>query len=411
MRDWSLAPGDPLCLNLAADARLSIPDYLNDHIWELTLGGGEPPALSLNTTYGLRAITMRIFLRFSENGKTVSDPAAFALPPTIRRFYPNFLILDYSPLRNIDVTTECWVPQSNALSSRVSVANKTSATRTIRLEVCALLAPIEGQTMTGTQMQMVNVLAGQTGGLFPVLFMTGGPAPGSGPHPSLFLDLDLGPGATRTLTWVQAATGNLQTSFDLARQTSARPWEAEKARLELLNSGQTIDIHTGDKDWDAAFAFSQSAAFGLFFPPDKHLPCPSNVWARGPDHGYSSKGDGTDYPVSWNGQTPFDAYYLSSVLPVSEAAQDLLENFLAIQKEDGAIDGKPGLAGQRGRYLAAPLFASLAWKLFEKSEDQAFLNEAFPRLYKFFWSWFSPEYDEDLDGLPQWKHILQTGFE
>src|SRR5215212_6289516 len=181
MRDWSLAPGDPLCLTLAADARLSIPDYLNDHSWELSVvGGGEPPALSLHTTYGLRAKAMRIFLRFSENGKTISDPAAFPLPPTIRRFYPNFLILDYSPLKNIDVTTEYWVPQSNAISGRVSVANKTSATRTIRLEVCALLAPLDGQTMMATQLQMVNVLAGQTGGLYPLLFMTGGPAPSPG---------------------------------------------------------------------------------------------------------------------------------------------------------------------------------------------------------------------------------------
>ena len=412
MRDWSLAPGDPLCLTLAADSRLSIPDYLDDHSWELAIvGGGEPPALSLQTTYGLRAKAMRIFLRFSENGKTISDPAAFALPPTIRRFYPNFLILDYSPLKNIDVITEYWVPQSNALSSRVTIANKTSAVRTIRLEVCALLAPIDGQSMTATQMQMVNVLAGQTGGLFPALFMTGGPAPGTGPHPSLYLDLDLGPGATRTLTWVQAATDKLQSSFDLARQTSARPWEAEKARLELLNSSQTIDIRTGDKDWDAAFALSQNVAFGLFFPPDGQLPCPSVVSVRGPDHGYSPKGDGTDYPTSWNGQTPFDAYYLSSVLPVAEGARDLLENFLAIQSEDGMIDGKPGLAGQRGRYLAAPILASLAWKLYEKSEDGHFLSEAFPKLHQFFWSWFSPEYDEDHDGLPQWKHILQTGFE
>ena len=411
MRDWSLAPGDPLCLTLAADSRLSIPDYLNDHIWELAIGGGEPPALSLQTTYGLRAKAMRIFLRFSENGKSVSDPAAFDLPPTVRRFYPNFLMLDYAPLRNIDVSAEYWVPQSNAISCRVTIANKTNATRKVRLEVCVILAPIQGQGMTGTQMQMVHVLAGQTSGLYPVLFMTGGPAPGSGPHPSLFLDLDLGPGATRTLTWSQGATSVLQSSFDLARQTSARPWEAERARLELLNSGQTMDIRTGDKEWDAAFAFSQSVAFGLFFPPDKHLPCPSPVSARGPDNGYSAKGDGTDYPISWTGQTAFDAYYLSSVLPAAEAAQDLLENYLSIQTEGGFIDGKPGLAGQRGRYNAAPLLASLAWRLYEKSEDQRFLGEVFPKLLKFFWSWFSPEYDEDRDGLPQWKHILQTGFE
>src|SRR5215208_3598824 len=168
MRDWSLAPGDPLCLTLAADSRLSIPDYLDDHIWELLIaGGGEPPALSLQTTYGLRAKAMRIFLRFSENGKSVSNPAVFASSPVIRRFYPNFLILDYSPLKNIDVTTEYWVPQSNAVSGRVSIANKTSTTRKIRLDVCTILTPIDGQSMTATQTQMVNVLAGQTSGLYP----------------------------------------------------------------------------------------------------------------------------------------------------------------------------------------------------------------------------------------------------
>jgi len=411
MRDWSLAPGDPLYLTLAADSRLSIPDYLNDHIWELEFGGAEPAALALHTTYGLRARAMRLFHRFGEGKKTVSDPSAFTLPPAIRRFYPNFLIVDYSPLPNIDVSTEYWVPGSNVVSGRVTLANKSNANRKIRMELCAVLVPIDGQGMSAAQVQMVNILAGQTGGLYPVLFMTGGPAHGSGPHPSLFLDLELGPGATRQLTWTQAATDSLQTSFDLARQTSARPWEAERARLELLNASQAIDIRTSDPEWDAAFAFSQSAAFGLFFPPTAHLPNPSTVSSRGLDNGYSPKGDGTDYPASWNGQSPFDAYYLKDVLPASSAAQDLLKNFLAVQNDDGTIDGKPGLAGQRGRYLAAPLLASLAWKLYEKSEDREFLKQVFLPLQKFFWAWFSPECDEDRDGIPQWRHVLQTGFE
>src|SRR5258706_2902433 len=86
-------------------------------------------------------------------------------------------------------------------------------------------------------------------------------------------------------------------------------------------------------------------------------------------------------------------------------------NYFDIQAEDGAIDGKPGLAGQRGRYHAAPMLACLAWKLYEKSEDRDFITKVFPQLQKFFWSWFSPEYDDDHDGLPQWKHVLQTGFE
>ncbi len=54
---------------------------------------------------------------------------------------------------------------------------------------------------------------------------------------------------------------------------------------------------------------------------------------------------------------------------------------------------------------------SLAWKIHESKEDTAFIKELFPYLLKFFQSWFLPEHDEDRDGLPQWKHILQTGFE
>ena len=269
MRDWSLAPGDPLCLTLAADSRLSIPDYLNDHIWELSIGGGEPAALSLQTTYGLRAKSMRIFLRFSEGKTSVSDPSAFALPPTVRRFYPNFLILDYSPLQDIDVATEYWVPQSNAVSGRVTVANKTNATRKIRLEVCVAAhahrwaehdehADADGQRARGANRRTL-------------------PCPLFDRRPRAWFRAII-PRSFWTLTWVPVPRVNspgprpqqthLQASFDLARQTAARPWEAERARLELLNSSQTIDIHTGDKDWDAAFALSQSAAFGLFFPPD-----------------------------------------------------------------------------------------------------------------------------------------------
>ena len=75
MRDWTLGPGDPLALTLAADFRLCTPDYVNDHIWELEPGGGDPPALALHTTYGLRARAMRLFPRFILANQTVTDPA------------------------------------------------------------------------------------------------------------------------------------------------------------------------------------------------------------------------------------------------------------------------------------------------------------------------------------------------
>ena len=412
MRDWNLRPGDPLSLTLAADFRLSKPDYVNDHIWELEIGAGEPAALAMRTTYGLRARAMRLFYRFGEMGKTITSPAEFFASPYLRRFYPNFLWLECSPFEGLDVTAEYWVPESHALAGRLTLNNRTAFARKITVDLCVTLTPLDGQPLKDSQQQMVNVLAGETAGLFPIIFMTGGPQFGSGPHPSLTLAMDFDPGSSRQLSWAVGSADSAEASFDLARRTAGRSWEAERAHIELLDAGDTLDIRTGDLDWDAALAFSQRAALGLFFTPDKQLPNPSFVQSRQPDHGFSHKGDGRDYPPGWSGQTPLESYYLSNVIPaMQELSRGLINNFLFTQTDNGSIDQKPGISGQRGKLSAAPLLAGLAWKYFQQTEDETFLSEAFPKLLAFFWDWLSPQHDLDRDGLPAWEHVLQTGFD
>jgi hypothetical protein len=412
MRDWSLGPGDPLHLTLAADARLCKPDYINDHIWEVELGASDPPSISLHTTFGLRARSMRLFLRFTENNVSITDPNTFIAKPSLRRFYPNFLTLDFVPLDSLFTTAEFWVPTSHAVAGRVILTNKSNATRQLKLEVCAMLAPLDGQSIVPTQQQLVNILAGQTSGITPVLFMTGGPRHGPGPHPSLLLDLELGPGATRQISFAEAALDTVAASFELARHTAARPWEAERTRIEMLDTSQILDIRTGDPDWDAALAFSQKAAHALFFNDNEHLPHPSFVQARHPDHGFSRKGDGTDYPPAWNGQAPLESYYISSMMAgTPQITRRLLLNFLHTQNEEGEVDGKPGLAAQRLKLQAAPMLASMAWQYYLATHDEDFLGEILPKLLKFFWAWFSSAHDRNRDGAPEWDHILQTGFD
>jgi hypothetical protein len=412
MREWSLGPDAPLNLTIAADARFCEPNYANDHIWELAFGYGEPAALSLRTTYGLRARAVRIYPRLTESGKAVTDPAEFASPPVVRRFFSNYLELSFSPFSGLEVNYEIRQPESDVIAGRVTVVNHTTAMRNLKLEMCAGLVPLDGHAFSYTQMQMVNVLVGQSGGIAPLLFMTGGPLPGAGPLPALMIEMELGPGATRQLTWVQAAKDEQQSSFDAARLVAAQPWEAERARIEMANAGQMIEIYTTDPEWDAALAFSQSVAFGLFFPASQHLPHTSFVTVRGPDQGYSHKGDGSDYPASWSGQTPLEAYYLASLLPAApDNILGVLRNFLAIQNQEGTVDGKPGLAGQRGRFQAMPLLASLTWNLFGIMQDESLLADVFPQLLSFYWAWFSPQNDRDRDGVPEWGHLLQTGYE
>ena len=412
MHNWNLTLGDPLQLTIAADARLTAPNYVDDHIWELDLKGGDPAAVGLHTTYGLRARLMRIFPRFIENDKAVNDPADFAVAPHVHCIHPNFLEVTFSPFVGVDVTAEYWIPASNVVTGRLTITNHAVLPRSMDLEWVAQLIPLEGQSMNNVQRQSVTVLEGRVDDLFPVMFITGGPHAGPGPYPALSLALDMPPGTKRQFSWAMATTRDEQESFDLARRSAARPLDAERARIELLNDSQTIQIITGDPDWNTAFALSQKAALGLYMGATEHLPNPSFVLSRQPDQGYSRLHDGSDYQYFWSGQSPLETYYLSSLLPgIPELARGLFQNFLAVQEHDGFIDCKPGLAGQRGRFLAAPYLASLGWQVCRKGLDRELLAQIYPKLLAFFWSWFSPMRDLDGNGLPEWQHALQTGFE
>ena len=412
MRLWNLKSGDPLAITLAADARTTRVDYCDDQIWALSIGGGEPPALAVQTTYGLRARSMRLFPRYVNDHQVIINPESYHRPPNVRLFFPNYLRINYAPLPDIDVDSEYWVPDSKAIAGRLTFTNRSSDTQGFRLDWVAQLAPTEGQRMAPVEMQLAPLLLGETANLKPVVFMTGGATAISSPRPALSIDITLSPGETRQLTWCHAALSDGEASFALVRSLIARPWDAEIARLELLNASQ-VEIYTGEADWDAALAFSQNLALGLFVGPETALPAASFVLTRQPDFGYSLRGDGNDYNHLWNGQPALEAYYLASLLLPGGAKllQGVLRNYVASQDESGGIDWKPGLAGQRSRLMAPPLLASLALRIYQQSEDLDFLQEINPQLLDFLHAWFTPEHDLDGDGVPEWDHPMQAGLE
>ena len=143
MRDWNLGTDDPGSYILAADARTGPTDYTNDHIWELHLEGGEPPAVELVTTYGLRARNMRLFPRFSVGDHAITDPSQFHKPPTVQRAYPNYLSLSCAPFEGINVKLEYWIPESQLVSGRAHITNNRLSPRILQLEWAAVLSPSE----------------------------------------------------------------------------------------------------------------------------------------------------------------------------------------------------------------------------------------------------------------------------
>jgi hypothetical protein len=413
MREWNLRAGSPLSLTLAADARLGPVDYVNDQIWELSIQGGEPPGLTVQTTYGLRARSMKVFPRFIEGDQIHCDPTSFTSPVRVRHFYPNFIEVSFAPFNKIEAIVEYWVPSSQVLAGRITLNNAGETPRALRLELAAVLNPYgDGQRMAACEIELAPVLSGSTQGLYPVLFLTGGPQGGTGSYPALILSIDLEKGTQRQITWVIAAMNTIDGSFTLARQTAARNWDAERARLELVNASQ-VEIHTGDPDWDAAFSFAQKTAFNLLIGPTNALPKISFVCSLQPDQGFSLRGDGRDYNQFWNGQSGLDTYFLSGLLLPAEPSivEGLIQNFLSTQGEDGTIDWKPGLGGQRSQILATPILASTAWQVYQTTERTDFLEKIFPGLLSYINAWFAPRQDRDVDGVPEWSHLMQSGFD
>lgn len=400
-------------LTLCADTRLSQVDFTNDQSWELSSSRGEPACLAFETTYGLRARSMRIFPRFHYKDQNICNPEDFYTPILIEKYFPNYIRINYFPIKGLEINADYWITGSQVAAGQLSFRNHLRTPLEIEMEWAVILNPIsEGQRMSVQEINQIWTLSGDTGGLKPVFFVAGGAHPGTGSYPAMIFDLSIPSMDSRTHRWAIAALNTVEASFTAARNATNTHWEAQIARIELVNNRQ-IDIRTGNSKWDQVIKLSQTIAASLIMPPSNKLPGYSFVQSRQPDLGFSIRGDGSDYSPLWNGQTVFDSFYISQeLLPYQFwLAENLIENFLAVQDENGRIDYKPGLSGQRSQLNATPLICTLAWRVSIYLNQAEYIQRVFPKLVKFFESWFSENSDSDRDGVPEWQHPFQTEIE
>ena len=413
MREWGLTAEAPLSLRIAADARMTVPSYIDDQIWELRLGGGTPSALALETSYGMRARSMRIFPGFRLDQDAWIDPLDFHAPPIVDSILPNYLRISFEPASDLRVVAEYWAKESNLVGGRFTLYNASAETIRPEMLLHAQLQPGENpQTMTSVSHQGATVLQGSTGALAPLLFLSGGPRAAIAPYPALSVRPLLDPGSSEIFTWAHSACAELQDSLALAKELMSIKWDAEIARIEQANSG-LVEVETGDPDWDVAFLLAQTTSIASFIGPTRHLPHSSIVEERSPDRGYAAHPEGRDHDLGWDGVSASSAYVtILQILPSApELAKGILLNFLASQLPNGAIDWSPGMGGQRSGLQCVPLLATLAWRIYSQTEDREFLSDVYPRLMSFVDSWFGEGQDMDADGHPEWSSTSQSGFE
>lgn len=364
------------------------------------MGDISNPWLGLHTTYGLMAIGMRIFLGFSNASDLVLDPASYSGQPVLTNFSSSYANLICEPFADLSASTEFWIVGSHLVCGRITLTNQSNEYRNINLLLSATLIPTTPGTPCSLRNQGLNTcLQGETGGIFPTLVMGGGPTGVASPYPALSLPLCLKPDESRSISWSCASENDSKSSFQNALSALKRDWEKELARLELIHDAATVDIHSGDQDWDAVFAFSQQHAFSSLSFDDENS-VNGFVPYLSPDNTYAQ-------PI-WS--TP-----LPSALLLNNVVGALLPGNLVIAKQlvtlflqqQSSVESQSSL---KSSLLPLPILADLIWNIVDLTKDQGLLEVSYPLLRDLVLAWFDRDHDKDQDGFPEFQSIDQLGF-
>lgn len=394
---------------LAADLRFSPIDLANDQVWEFSGSNGEPPALAVQTTYGLRSRGMRIFPRFTLHGTTLTDPRTFFRAGKIEKRLSNYLLLTCSPFSSVDVELEYWVPSSVSICGRARVLNSGADSLTLNCDWAVLLRPQgDGEAMTSAEMGINTVLKGATEELFPVFFLTGGPQPSTKAYPALTLEMTLAPGAERRVSWSLASLDSQEASFILARQNTALMWETELVRQEMEAKRKTICFHSADAAIDDLLYESQIRAYQCLIqgpaPAKRVVLLPRRL----PDtplaaYDFSLRNKQAHLPA-----TVYDLWQISCILLPAEPGifKDLVAGYIDSQQPDGAIPWAVMPNGMASKAMLPPLLAGIARDVNVYLQEEAWLAQIYAPLMDAFKAWFPAT-----SVWPAWGHLLQTGLD
>ncbi|MDQ7025369.1 MAG: hypothetical protein Q9P44_07395 [Anaerolineae bacterium] len=415
LRQWKLTHTSPFSLYLAADQRLSQTDYTDDQVWEVLVGTMDSPALALHTKYGGRVGLASLVPLWTHNGRVIYQAQTYHQAPIIAAFAPAYIATEAKLLPTLALKAEHIALHSKVIGGMYTLTN--SGDKAIKIR-CDLFGHVgvrgkEEKLAIITMARGGHALAmGTLPNLAPVVMMENGEASqisSKSASPKIGVDITIPADDTLRLRFVHAGYTEIRQSLIHARRWLEADWQPF---LDSINAAEVAIpmVQTGDLDWDLVLASSYNRVVQAVLRPAGIFPRETFVAGRITDYGFSRRGDGSDHPRMWEGQAPDLAYLLTPIIASIDpmAAEGIIRNYVAMQKDDGFIDLKPGAASQKQDLLATPILAQAAWDVYLQTENVEFLEFVFPALQGFFDYWLTQ--DADKDGFPEWQHERQTRY-
>ena len=224
--------------HLAADARMSRTNYVDDQAWKLDLGGKNRAALAFQTQFGGRAGLVSIVPRWLTGGHQIYQYQSYHHTPVLSQFAPGFLAIRAEIAPWLELRARYWVMESNAAGGEFDITNHKHEDLELQIELL-------GNVIINGRQKQLNVLTmgdyslalhlGQIGNINPVLTLEGASVDiygGRISSPKLGRRLVLPAGETRTVPFVVAGLPDMRDSHSVAMNWLARPWDIYFQRID-----------------------------------------------------------------------------------------------------------------------------------------------------------------------------------
>ncbi len=401
MREWNLTGNIPLHFLLTPEAHLCQSDCAIGHSWQLSVGDSNRSFIGIHSTLGLKVIDLNLFLAFGLGNRWISDPSEFVSAPTIKAFSSCYLRLILIPFPMVEVSLEFFITGAFIVCGRVSIFNSNKDPHSIDLGLFGdLITTQNGKPLTVINSGMSSYLQGFGDGVVPTIFMSGGPSRVISPKIGLALPLRILPNEKRIITWACSTAGDAQLSFSLAQTALKLDWEKEVAKMEHFHDASTLEIFTGNLQWDAVLATSQVCARQLVIEKDS--------------------GDSSTFVEHRSTETNF-AHLSNTSL---ETQSSLLFNHLVniLLPGNATLLGKIAIqllkqseyqsARQlnKPQILPLPMLARTISHIAQYEPEQVLLQSCYPMLSSLIDAWLSKAHDQDQDGMPELSTATQLGF-
>lgn len=404
----NIAPQDPFSLILVNDFQRSEEEIPFDNTWEIQYEGGELGGISLYSTLGLQALSLRITPIFSNLNESRINLKQFENKPTITEISPNYTNISVEVFAGIHFNLEYFISNSNSIYGQVTIQNKSSQKFSGSLQYLVSLKPSSGgEQMKGMQSDLNYILEGKTKDLFPIFYLSGLSQPGKLGQPSIACNFEIDTGLSQRFKWCLAFEREKLQSLERVLAFQSTDFDKETTRNKLMHLREIFHFDTGNPEWDSALLFSQISANQLFVsaPGKKHKL--SLIPSRHPEKTiYPSKTEKTHLT---EGITPIQLWYFLQVLPKQNALiQNVFNEFLIFQKKDGFIPNHSNPSNFLARFHAFPIFATIALEILDSQKSQDLAINYLKKLIPYLRYWLSNSSD---NSSPYWENSLQSLYE